>query len=76
MDITLHTTNLKQFRTSLYQNFNNRADTVMEVIDALCSHVSAQSPVELTLTPCFRRSYSMLYKAIDGFEWEPIQLAR
>ncbi len=61
------TSELTQFRYRLYQNFNNRADTVMEVIDALCSGVSAKSPVELTLTACFRRSYSMLYKAIEGF---------
>jgi len=47
----------------------------MEVIDALCSGVSAKSPVELTLTACFRRSYSMLYKAIDGFAWHPLDLA-
>ena len=46
----------------------------MEVIDALCSGVSAKSPVELTLTACFRRSYSMLYKAIEGFVWDPLHL--
>ncbi|MBA3573003.1 MAG: transposase [Pyrinomonadaceae bacterium] len=75
MIISRYTTELEQFRQTLYQNFNNRADTMMEVIDALCSGVSAKSPVELTLTACFRRSYSMLYKAIEGFAWEPLALA-
>jgi hypothetical protein len=66
---------LEQFRQSLYQNFNNRADTLMEVVDALCSSAAAQSPVELTLADGYRRSYSTLYKAVDGFEWESTQMA-
>jgi hypothetical protein len=74
------TTELEQFRQELYQNFNNRADTVMELIDALCSNSWAQSVVELSLAAPFRRSYSALYKAIDAFEWgsqeSPMQLAR
>jgi len=69
------TTELEQFRQTLYQNFNNRADTLMEVSDALCSSPAAESPVELTLAACYRRSYSTLYKAIDGFEWQTTQLA-
>lgn len=69
------TTELEQFRHTLYQNFNNRADTLMEVIDALCSNPAAESPVELTLAGCYRRSYSTLYKAVDGFEWPTLQVA-
>jgi DDE superfamily endonuclease len=69
------TPELEQFRQSLYQNFNNRADTLMEVVDALCSSPTAQSVVELTLAAVFRRSYSTLYKAIDEFEWQAAQLA-
>lgn len=48
----------------------------MELIDALCSSEGKRSPVELTLTPAFRRTYSTMYKAIDEFEWEEGQLAR
>ncbi len=73
---TDHATELVQFRRTVYQNFNNRADTVMELIDALCSSVGPQSPVELTLAPVFRRTYSTMYKAIDEFQWEERQLAR
>jgi DDE superfamily endonuclease len=65
------TTELEQFRHSLYQNFNNRADTLMELVDALCSSPAAQSAAELTLAASFRRSYSALYKAVDEFEWGP-----
>lgn len=68
MDITRYTTQLKQFRTELYQNMANRADTLMELVDALCSNPAAGSVVELSQTACFRRSYSSLFKAVD--EWQ------
>ena len=58
---------MEQFRQSLYQNFNNRADTLIELVDALCSNDRVRSPVELTLAPCFRRTYTTLYKAVDEF---------
>ena len=70
------TTALVQFRQKLYQNFTNRADTLMELVDALCSTGSARSVVEYSLTPCFRRSYSTLYKALDQWIWDERQLAR
>ncbi len=70
------TTALVQFRHKLYQNFTNRADTVMELVDALCSNGSARSVVEYSLTPCFRRTYSTLYKALAGWTWDEGQLAR
>lgn len=69
------TTALVQFRHRLYQNFTNRADTLIELVDALCSNSSARSVVELCLTPCFRRSYSSLYKALAEWNWDEGQLA-
>ena len=75
MDITLYTDPLNQFRTSLYQNFNNQADTLMELVDAICSTPEARSIAEYSLSPYFRRSYSMLYKAIDGMELDALWLA-
>ena len=68
MDITRYTTQLMQFRRKLYRNFTNRADTLMELVDARCSHPTATSVVELSQAACLRRSYSSLFKAID--EWE------
>jgi hypothetical protein len=47
----------------------NRADTLVELADALCSNPTATSVVELSQTACFRRSYSSLFKAIA--EWQP-----
>jgi len=69
MDITLSQKQLKQFRLELYQNINNRADTLLELVDALCSNPTAKSVVELSQSSCFRRSYSTLFKAIEA--WSP-----
>lgn len=66
-----HVPQLKQFRQEVYQNFNKRADTLMELLDAVSSNTSAQTVVELSLNPAFRRNYSALFTALD--EWEPDQ---
>lgn len=65
MDIKQSTKDLEQFRYRLYQKLDNRADTVMELLDAMCSTPDAKSVVEYSLSPAFRRSYSSLFKAID-----------
>lgn len=70
-----YTQELEQFREELYQNFNNRADTLMELVDAMCSNPEARSVVEYSLTPCFRRSYSTIFKAINEMEWEEGMIA-
>ncbi len=75
MDITLYTNQLEQFRTSLYQNFNNRADTLMDLVDAMSSTPNAKSVVEYSLASCFRRSYSTIFKAIDEVKLSPMWLA-
>jgi hypothetical protein len=48
----------------------------MELVDAICSNPSARSVVEYSLTPCFRRTYTALYKAVAECKWEGQQLAR
>lgn len=69
-----HVTQLKQFRQEVYQNFNKRADTLMDLLDALSSNTSAQTVVELSLNCAFRRDYSALFTALD--EWEPGKAAK
>ena len=76
MITTSHTNELKQFRQQLYQNFDNRADTLMELVDAICSNPDARSVVEYSLTPCFRRSYSTIFKAINEMKWDDLHIAR
>lgn len=63
-------TPLARFRAQLYAQLHlyNRADVIMDAVDALASAVGVRSLVELTLLPAFRgRHYSALYKAIAAF---------
>ena len=59
-----HLEGLQQFRQALYQSFPYRRDRLLDVLDALSGNERAQSPVELSLNPLFRRQYSALYRAI------------
>jgi len=63
-----HATRIEQFRKRVYQNFNKRADTMMELVDALCSQTNAKSVVELSLENCYRRSYSTIFKAMATYK--------
>ena len=74
MNLDEHIPQLKQFRQEVYQNFNKRADTMMDLLDALSSNTSADTVVELSLNPAFRREYSSLFTALD--EWEPDKSAK
>ena len=65
-----------QFRQEIYQNFNKRADTLLNLLDALSSNERASSVVELSLNPAFERSYTALFKAIDEAEIAPSLLGQ
>lgn len=75
IDIEQESIKLNQFRTALYEKIDNRADTVLELIDAICGVPNARSVVEYSLSPSFRRSYSMVFKGIDGLDFAPLWLA-
>ncbi|MBE7554268.1 MAG: transposase [Anaerolineales bacterium] len=65
---------LQQFRAGLYHSFRQRADAVFELIDALASDPQARSPVELSLSPVFRRQYASVYDGLDGWPVDQSQL--
>jgi hypothetical protein len=65
MNVTID--DLKSVRQQLYDSFSSGADSLMNLIDSLCSRQYAQSAVELSLEPAFERKYTSLFKAIDCF---------
>lgn len=65
--MTIHRSQLEQFRQELYEAFDLRRDALMELIDALSSTPNARSVVELSLSPFFRRGYSSVSDAIAHF---------
>ncbi len=60
MNIPQLTTNLEQFRSTLYQNLANRADPLMELVDAISSTPLIDSVVAYSLSGVFRRSDTMV----------------
>ncbi len=61
------TEQLKQFRQRLYTSIPYRTDATMDLLDALSSNTTAQSVVELSLNPHFRRNYNSVYDSIQHF---------
>ncbi len=57
---------LEKFRQDLYQYFSKRADTLMDLVDALAGNTAARSPAELSLSALFRREYSSVYDGIEN----------
>src|SRR3972149_5908582 len=55
---------LQTFRQKLLGVFPLRADALFELVDALLLAVDPRSPVELSLSPAFRRRFSMVYDAL------------
>jgi DDE superfamily endonuclease len=57
---------LRSFRQHLRKLFKSYSDSIIDLIDALSGNSNgASSPVELSLSPLFERTYSSIYKAIE-----------
>jgi hypothetical protein len=66
---------LQRFRQKLLGIFPRRADALFELIDALLLTLDPRSPVELSLSPAFRRRFGMVYDALRHGQVDP-ELAR
>lgn len=58
---------LQQFRQELYSLLPRRRDALLDLLDALSSSPNARSPVELSLSPLFRRQYGSIRDATTHF---------
>jgi hypothetical protein len=67
MDIQEVISQLQQYREELYLLLPLRRDAVLDLIDALSGSPDARSPVELSLSPLFRREYGSVRDAITHF---------
>ena len=57
---------LCEFRNRLFDLFIYRADSTMDLIDAIAGQVSKESIVKLSLNELFRRSYSSITDVVDN----------
>ena len=55
---------IQQFRTTVYQSFEQRGDAGLDLLDALTASVVVESPVALSESPVFRRAYSSVYDVL------------
>lgn len=60
-----HTLSINQFRHAVYTRFEQRADTLLDLIDGLTSAVAVESPVATSESPLFRRRFSSVYDALE-----------
>jgi hypothetical protein len=66
----------RQFRKRLYhEHFNNRNNTLLQLLDALCSNQLARSVVELSLNPHFQQEHTSLFKGITVYQPEKASLS-
>ncbi|CAN1209806.1 hypothetical protein TUMEXPCC7403_06245 [Tumidithrix helvetica PCC 7403] len=54
MPIVVTESELQKFREQIYNQIKQRADSAMDLLDALCSNNRAPSVVQLSLNPLFR----------------------
>ena len=66
----------KRFRDQIFNCFSFRADSTMDLVDALSGNTHATSVVQLSLNPLFRRKYGSIRDAITHFAAEPQQSIR
>lgn len=66
---------LQEFRQQLLGIFTYRADALFELIDALLLTLDPRSPIELSLSPAFRRRFASVYDALGQGQIDP-ELAR
>ena len=67
---------LAQLHETLYTHLDKRAEAIVGLIYALASHDHARSVVELSLNSLFRHGHASLYRAIDAFASQSVDLRR
>ena len=62
---------LHEFRHRVLGIFSRRADALFELIDSLLLNLDPRSPVELSLSPAFRRRFASVYDALCHGQIDP-----
>ena len=70
------TNKLLKFRNKLYQNFTQRADAALDLLDALSSATVVESPVALSESTLFRRQHHSIYDTLEEVEFEKEALSQ
>jgi hypothetical protein len=76
MDTSTAFDDLRAFRHSLHRCFDQRADALFELGDAMLTAGVVPSPVHLSLEPAHRRGWGSLYAPLNGDGSTPRPCAR
>lgn len=74
MDTT--TNSLSAYRAALYACFTSARDALFNLCDALATHPSARSFVELSQAACFERRWASVYAAVSDGRIDEVALRR
>ncbi len=58
---------VKKFRGEIYRAIKYRADAFMDLLDSLCSNVTANTPVKLSLNAHHQRTYNSITDVVSEF---------
>lgn len=61
---------IQQFRKAVYQSISKRADSILDLVDALTVAGHVDSPVALSEETPFRRKFSSVYDALQHGEFD------
>ena len=56
---------INRFRREVYQSFERRGDAGLDLIDAMSSAATVESPVALSESPLFQREFSSVYDVLN-----------
>jgi hypothetical protein len=65
-DLNLTLQKVRIYQIDLLESFPKRKDTILQLVEALACAEKPSSPVELSLTRAFQRTYSNISNAIDA----------
>jgi hypothetical protein len=66
--------NLQQFRQAVHGCFKRRADSALDLLDALTQTPHVDSPVALSESTAFRRAFSSVYDVLQHGTLDIVQL--
>ena len=69
--------NFYELREKVFNSFKYRSSALLNLVDSLCSNISAGNPTQLSLNLLYERSYSSISDSVAAFEFkDDVNLAK
>lgn len=70
MNSESYASNFYKLRETVIESFKYRSSALLNLVDSLCSNVSAGTPTQLSLNLLYERSYSSISDSVAAFEFK------